>query len=430
VTGTPTFLVSGHDSGSPQFGSSASTNYFYNMFGANFTTNTEANAQLVTRAAGDFSRIGVLSISNTRTTATSLKLRVNGAAVNNVASITASTSGWFEDTTPHTDTVADGDLVCGTGLTGTGAGTMFITTTCIKFVASSGAVWYPGWASAGDSAGVNCNRISTASQNNDVPTGGANGGTSASDTGANAKWRIEFRGAGTMSHIHTRIITNGRSTNTTFLLRVNNADGSGTVSVTSSTTGTFEDTTNSDSISAGGVVNFRWTTGTGTGNLDTLFAVGKMVGSGSKFDVINSRINGTTGEGTSSGTNYHMAWGYTIPLTANTDVKSQISYAVTASYLRCYVAAGNTGALTLHLQKNGSDATLAVSITSATTGYFADSTNTDALADGDYINYSHGAMSSIFGFVMSYIAMSMDPGSGGGGPPANQTHRYNTVILG
>ena len=78
--------------------------------------------------------------------------------------------------------------------------------------------------------------------------------------------QVVFRDTGTLKNGFASATANTRSTATTVTSRINAAPGNISVSITASTTGVFEDTVNTDSITSGIAVNMATTTGTGAGN--------------------------------------------------------------------------------------------------------------------------------------------------------------------
>jgi len=74
---------------------------------------------------------------------------------------------------------------------------------------------------------------------------------------------ILFRTAGTLSGLYVRVQTNATSASSTVRTRKNASNGSQTITIGSAATGEFEDTTNTDSVSAGDKLCVQTITGTG-----------------------------------------------------------------------------------------------------------------------------------------------------------------------
>lgn len=435
MAGTATFLGGGTFTGKSF--TTASTTRFLEVSSnhLNVPTATEADCQLITRKAGNFSRIGIRITVAASTNDGTFRLRVDtgggGANGNNAVTLVKNVTGWYEDATPHNDTVASGDKIC-LGLT-SGAGTVSFTyvSALVKFLAStSGAASYYG-VSAPDSLTtytLTSNTVAARTYNTPLSGGNALQGPNLE----NANQRQKIRTAGVFSRLQTKVNANAITNASTFIVRINNADGTGVASITASTTGVFEDVTNSDSLNATDVVVFAWKLAIeGTSHNATVKnGFGMFVPSSSGWDIFAS--NGTTADtsGSTSVTNFYNIVGTASRFTTESQAQIKIPFAVTLSYLRCYVAVSQTGTLTMTLHKNTSAVNQTLSLTSATTGAFEDTSNTDAVADGDALNYSHGAMVSTSGFWLSLIAMKADPGSGVVPGNGTEVHHYNTVILG
>src|SRR3989344_6927696 len=93
----------------------------------------------------------------------------------------------------------------------------------------------------------------------------ANASTAADAT--EARTQITYRTAGTLSNLWVYVNTNNLNGSTTIITRKNGENGAQSVSFASSTTGTAEDTTNSDTIAAGDEVNYQYVTGGTTGTI-------------------------------------------------------------------------------------------------------------------------------------------------------------------
>jgi len=72
----------------------------------------------------------------------------------------------------------------------------------------------------------------------------------------------------TMSNLHVDVGTNTRSDASTARLRIAGANGNLAASITSSTTGVFGDTSNTDVLTQADLINYMWDLGGGTGNLE------------------------------------------------------------------------------------------------------------------------------------------------------------------
>ena len=90
------------------------------------------------------------------------------------------------------------------------------------------------------------------------------GGLTSSEAGK----QVPSPAAGVFSKLRVYIQTNTRSTTSTFRTRKAGANGNQSVSIASSTTGEFEDNSNSDTVAEGDLFNFEMNLTAGTGNIN------------------------------------------------------------------------------------------------------------------------------------------------------------------
>lgn len=234
----------------------ASTSYFRPMAGFfTFTGNiTEAIWQHRNKAAGTYQNMNIFVSANARGTATTLTFRKNTANGNQTLSIGAGLTGVFEDTT-HTDAVVANDLICTDFVTGTGAGTITVYSISNEFVTTNSSADF--YSSGGtDNPGVNITRYN--------PWQGAE---TALATEADAQVKAIL--GGSLSNFNVSVHSNGITAATTLRFRKNTANGNEVISIGSGLTGTFEDTTNTDTVAAADLVNYQYVTG-GTGTTITM----------------------------------------------------------------------------------------------------------------------------------------------------------------
>ena len=235
--------------------STASTTFFVKIVGAAATNpgTTEANQQLKAKAAGTWRNLNVIVFTNGRGTATDFGTRINGANGSMSVSVPGGATGQFEDTT-NDDTIAVDDLICRYATTGTGGGSInaivaqtFETTDGSTLLAAGfnaqtvnfGSTWYLGVA------GVPGNVVTTE---------------------AEASHRLQL--SAVLSQYVVRVSTNTLNAATSWRLRVNGADGNGSISIPSSTTGWFEDASNNDTVAATDLLCYQLdTTASGSGAL-------------------------------------------------------------------------------------------------------------------------------------------------------------------
>ena len=189
----------------------------------------------------------------------------------------------------------------------------------------------------------------------------------------------------TLSDLYVRVSANTVTAATTVRSRDAGANGNQSVSIPSSTTGVFEDTTNTDVISSGALFNSQAVVG-GTGTSIT-------------FNIISYTLEdatGTTWIVSQSGllehpldvTLYHNISGDGIDEeTSEVNAQYRCRSNITWTNMRIYVeynGADNAGTATFRV--GGAAGNQSVSIPAATSGAFEDTTNSDVITN-DLINY-------------------------------------------
>jgi hypothetical protein len=214
---------------------------------------TETDLQITVRAAGTWKN-STLAIATSPTNAVTFTVRKNAADGNQTISISGGTAAntILSDST-HTDSIVAGDLINQSAIQVTSAsGSMRWCTS--EFVGTTSGQDVGSQADSASTLGV----ALSASTSYYWALGGQ---LITNTTEVNAKFHTPY--AFTLSKIRCRIYTNTAST-MTLKSRVNGADGNGTVSVSSGTTGFLEDSTHTDSCSVGNDVNLTAVTGSVT----------------------------------------------------------------------------------------------------------------------------------------------------------------------
>ncbi len=216
---------------------------------------TEANAQAIAVEAGVLSNLQVNVGANSLGSSASAATRKNGSAGAQSVSISAGSTGIFEDTT-HTDSLAGADLWCLSQTLPSTAGLFAVHT--VKL--AGGASGDTTFASALSQSGTTTNFF------------GMWG------SGAQTSESVVFHPiacAGTWSLLTVRVGTNGQASGTTTVTsRKNGAAGNQSVSFAGAATGTFQDTTHTDSIAPGDRIDMRvvgGATGAITGTFSSLY---------------------------------------------------------------------------------------------------------------------------------------------------------------
>jgi hypothetical protein len=336
----------------------------------------ETATQHTIRVAGVFSKLYVRVSSNSKTAATTIKLRKNVADATQVITIPSSTTGVFEDTT-HTDSVVAGDEVNYQYSSTDTVNDQSINIISMVFLASSNTSTF---LQSYNTVSVN---VTTTTRYQ-----GINGlYESINTTEQNAKAKIQT--ACTMRYLLVNVLTSSTGT-VTVRLRKNGVDGSSVVTSTAATTGIFEDTTNSDTIAAGDDVCFSVVGSTASGTRAISLISLSMMNTNNKFLLGGVDANGTEGTINFNTTSYVPISGRPFRTTTenNTKVKSRYTK-MSLSQLTVQVTANTVnGTSTIRTRKNGASGAQSVSIGASTTGFFTDSTNSDFnLVSTDDINY-------------------------------------------
>lgn len=330
----------------------------------------EAFSTITCRTPGTASNLRAIILFNNRTSSTTLVYRANGADGNQTITIGAGVAGTVEDTT-HTDTLADGDAMAVKSTTGAGsAESLAITYIGMSIAVTSGSAKQ---IAASGSVGS-----STASLTQYLPVAGALGQNNSENTA-----RIYAPVALTLSNLQVYVSANARTTTTTYTSRNNGANGNQSVSYTSGQTGLKEDTTNSDSVTAGNHFCAKRVTSTGTGTITTKIVSCKVVTDGVGFPVFAKGTGNT-------GTDYYtfMSGDLEAGLT-EADYAYPVPFNVTATNVTASVSANtSTTDVAVKLRINGADGTGVATITASTSGGFRDTTNSDDVPAGDTLNYS------------------------------------------
>lgn len=218
-----------------------------------------------------------------------------------------------------------------------------------------------------------------------VPTGSISSNTS---TEANTKYRI--RSTFTASNLYGYITNNAHTTTTNIRTRKNGANGNQVITFTAGQTGVVEDTSNTDSLSAGDDFNFSITVGNGTGtNALNLNILG--------VSLINTSNNFILLDGTTAGvavnfnsTVYTGCSGFFNFTTTESNIQIYPRFDFTAKELGARVKTNTiaTSATSVTVRDNGTDSAITVSYAAAETGLKSDTSNTATITSGtDTIDY-------------------------------------------
>lgn len=386
--------------GSVSFTVPASATYFYPLVQGFYTASalsTEAQAQTKYYNTGTLRNAYIYVSTNSAATATTIKSRVNGADGTISFTVTAATTGYFEDTT-GTQTIAANDLVCLTVIRSTG-GTFTSQLMGAYFDADTSTAYLP----------VGCNgsnTFSTASSTTSVPIMGQLRSGVDSLTG-----RIPALTTVTLKKLMCYVSANTRGTSSTVKLRKTASDAGPSITVSAASTGLFEDTSSTASFVATDQMSYHAVLGTGTGNFTVTNIASDFDYSSRTYQIFWCIITGATFSGTS--TQYICPSGSQSPNGFEVNTQYKLRGSGSISNFNAYVSSSTTTATaTMTVRKNNADTAVTFTIGIAATGQFSDTSNSVTYADGDYIAYSHskptGAGNTIIRWATSLLTVNSE----------------------
>lgn len=332
--------------------------------GASMESSTvESERQVRYRTAGTLSKLYVTILTNDRGAST-LRLRKNAANANQVLSITASTTGEFEDAV-NTDAVASGDDFNKQLITGAGGTTFMYKVTRLLFSSNTLTdILFTCNASNINSAATEFNPIVG----------------SPTSLGTENFNRIKIQTAGTFKNLGVFVSANTRDADVSYRLRVNAANVNQVVTIPTVTTGWFEDLVNTDVIAAADFVGYS-TVGAGTAGVVTI-ETSKV-----EFQTTNSSFmfGGARSVSTAAATTvFYPLAGDAFSSATEANVVADAGTPFTASFLGVFLASNAvTAASTWRFRKNAADGNQVASIAASTSGHFEDAVNTDSVIATD-----------------------------------------------
>ena len=332
---------------------------------------TQANVQIPYRSAGTFSKFSYrVASNNINTGTTTIFLQVNGTNVNSNVGIGAGIAGVFDDG-GNTDTIAAGDKVnleiVASGSTG-------------SFTPSCGTITF---ASTTDTVTRWHTSEITLSTNNETGFFAINGSMAKNATEANVQTTAQT--AGIIKNAAIYVSLNTGTAPTVFATRINGVDGAVAVNVTTGGTGHFENTTDTDMVAVGNLINWRFAVGAGAGNQTyQTFAVSLFTNDATSFIVADKSepVGGLL-------TRFSfLGGGYAINATESA-VSIPINGSYTANKATIRVTANDTStSSTFRLRVNGSDSTQTLTITAGQTGHLTSVGADVSLTSSDIVNFA------------------------------------------
>lgn len=366
-----TSLICGNGNITQNFGVTS----FYSVGGAATTSTTESDSQATWRTAGVVSHLWYLVSANTVNATSTFRLRKNTANANSVVSVGSSTTGAFEDTV-NTDSIAAGDILNFSLVTGGASGSIDGKLSAFLYNPNDGSTLFRSVASR-----VNGRTYSTASTTFlEYLEDGLSGDSALTDARTQVKWLL----TATMKNLFVRVTTNGRGTISTVGSRIGGVAGNLIASIGAAATGIFEDTSHTDSITSGSLVNATVILGTGAGSLILTHIAFDFSTAGNQTQYF---AGGGTGAIATSITCYSPIQGTINSQATESFFQLKSGVPATVSNMAVHVNTNTiSAASTLKFRINGGNGNQSISITASTAGYFEDSSGTDSVVSTDLIN--------------------------------------------
>lgn len=328
---------------------------------------TEAAVQVKHRTPGTLTELYCNVVTNDRASST-VRTRVNGSNGGLSLTVTGSTTGVFRDTS-GSDTITAGDLLAYQITPGAGGTTFTIGPLATVFEATTDTVTRLGSYEGGTIASGQWLAICGA----------------GSDQATEAQAQTKIPASGTFCNGAVNVTVNSHNNTIVFTSRKNGAGGNISVTVTATTTGWFEDTTNSDTVVDGDNYNWLGTlNGSGSATIATL-AVDFVSTNGEQiFAGNNATVNSPTPANT---TEYSAIAGSTQTVSSEGPVQVGPNLAGVWDKLSVYLSSNTVSAAsTIKSRINGADGNQVLNITASTSGWYRDTSNTDTIAAGDALS--------------------------------------------
>ena len=222
----------------------------------------ELGTDIICRRDATISKLTAHITNNLKTTNVVIRFRKNAGNGNQVITVPPLTTGFFSDVT-NTDSIVDGDRFC-VSITTTAPSNDIAIRGIFALCKSDTGNPHVYWGLYGGETTV-FNDAGASEAHYYAPIGAHSGDGDATDT---AYSRVVVPVDCEVSHLRAQVFTNPRTTDTVAFVRINSVNSAVTITIPALTTGSFEDTSNTASITAGDTLGFIVTTGTGAGTLN------------------------------------------------------------------------------------------------------------------------------------------------------------------
>lgn len=201
-----------------------------------------------------------------------------------------------------------------------------------------------------------------------------------------ANKQVTYRTAGVLSNLYTRVLTNDRAAST-MRSRDNVTDGNQVITITGSTTGEFEDTTNSDTVVAGDEYAHSIVTGAGGTTFTRSIASCLFAATTNTVGIMTVDYGGASVAGSASDRFFNLV-GTQGTSTTEANNKIEINCDGTLKNGLVYISTnGRDVNIVLNTRIAGVDGAITLTVVALTTGFFEDIVNTDAVVAGQDCNW-------------------------------------------
>ncbi len=358
----------------------------------------------------DIDKAYVFISANSITTTSTLTLQKDGSDTSVVVSITGSTTGRFTDNVNTGSYTANQDarwkLVTGTSSSNTIS------------ILGMGARLDPDNTSNTLSIftihGAGSTNLTTASNTDYFAFHG-----DRDVSGTETDWQYEFRVACTLKNFYVHVVSNARTTNTTFTSRVNAGAGNASIVYGNAETGLKIDTSGTDVITAEDLCNYQVVTGTGTETMAVERVGCWALSTDDKFFLIT--MDAPNNSVSADAVDFYLAAGGTLTedaTEANREMLPEFNFNISEMIAEVTANSKDNPGATFYSRDNQSDGNLLLRISQAT-GTFIDVENTDALVGGTDELAVRGDAATTGSLSLRFISFVGDAtGGGGGGTPA------------
>ena len=207
------------------------------------------------------------------------------------------------------------------------------------------------------------------------------------DTGTESRRAHTQRTAGVLSNLYINVLTNNRGAST-FRTRKGTNNANLVVSITASGTGKFEDTTNTDAVTAGDNWHGQIVTGAG-GTVFTVRTTAVLFAATTNTGIVRGGNDVTFN--TASATTPVNIWGNEQPAVGGVDSDVGTTYRIAGTLKNMLINVrtnARTTTTTLVSRVNSLTANLTISISAAATGILEDTSNSDIISIDDLVNFA------------------------------------------